>query len=446
LEKTVREVPDELIVDELLGNHPTASHADAEFQRFFTIRKGINNAAGFRVVAKERTSGRSGRKSAADLAFVVLVTTFSENEWPDALDLETGQLVYYGDNRHPGKATNKTSLGGNSLLDDVYERLHRGERSSIPPFLVFQNLKVDGKSKMKFLGVAAPGADGLTASDDLVSVWRIKDLNRFTNKKARMTVLRAGALKRDWLVDLVNGVPSASSLHAPPAWTQWVDSGFYKALEAQKPRAPRDKKQQLPLDRFEQDILRTLFEELSDREFEYAAADLVKLMDERFIELEVTPRSKDGGRDVIGFYRVGHDLHQVRLSVFVEAKRWNENHGVGVKPMARLISRIKHRDLGVFVTTSYFESQVQEELIDDNHPVLLISGGDIARLLAAKGFAAGALQGWIEQVRSRSQDNAFSKRTGSVAQEVKPIPMLKVAEKGPKPYGSAVRSWNESTL
>lgn len=427
-------VKSELVIDELLRNHSNPTHPDAEFQRFFTIKKGINNAAGFRVVAREKLAKKSGRKSAADLAFVVLVTTFGENEWPDALDLETGQLVYYGDNRHPGKETNKTSLGGNALLDDVYERLHRGDRASIPPFLLFQSIKIDGKANMKFLGVAAPGADGLTASDDLVSVWRIKDQSRFTNKKARMTVLRAGSLSRAWLVDLVAGVGGAESVHAPQAWTRWVQSGFYEALEAQKARVPRDKKAQLPLDAFEREILRTLFEELSDREFEYAAAELVKLMDERFIELEVTPRSKDGGRDVVGHYRVGHDLHQLRLSVFVEAKRWNENHGVGVKPMSRLISRIKHRDLGVFITTSYFESQVQEELIDDKHPVLLISGGDIARLLAAKGFAKGELRKWIAQVRSRVDDQIPKTAVTYDDVAASPRTLLKVAEKSERPY------------
>lgn len=393
----------ELVIDELLRNNPSVKHPDGEFQRFFSFDKGINNAAGFRVVAKSKPAKKSGRKSAADLAFVVLVTTFGESEWPDSLDLETGHFVYYGDNRHPGTETNKTTLGGNALLDDVYGLLHGGERASVPPFLIFQNVKIDGKSHMKFLGIAAPGAEGLTASDDLVSVWRIKDKSRFTNKKARMTVLRAPQVSRNWLVDLVSGMASADSSHCPAAWKRWVRTGFYSALEAQKPRIPRDRKHQMPLDGFEKEILRTLFEELDDREFEYAAAELVKLMDERFIELEVTPKSQDGGRDVIGLYRVGHDQHQLRLSVFVEAKRWNPKHGVGVKPVSRLISRIKHRDLGVFVTTSYFDTQVQRELIDDNHPVLLVSGGDIARLLAMKGISDGQLKNWVAQIRQRAE-------------------------------------------
>src|SRR5690349_12058413 len=101
-----------LTIDSLLKNNNNPSHPDAEFQRYFTFHKGINNSAGFRVVAKKSMDGRSGAKAATDMAFIVLVTTFGEPEWPDTLDRETGDFVYYGDNRSPGTATNRTALNG----------------------------------------------------------------------------------------------------------------------------------------------------------------------------------------------------------------------------------------------------------------------------------------------------------------------------------------------
>ncbi len=70
--------------------------------------------------------------------------------------------------------------------------------------------------------------------------------------------------------------------------------------------------------------------------------------------------------------------------------------------MMRLLSRLKHRDLGVFVTTSYFEQQVQEELIEDRHPVILVSGGDIARLLVARQLEKEPLERWIATVREQA--------------------------------------------
>lgn len=395
--------PQELLVDGILKNN-NLPHADAEFQRFFQFERGINNVSGFRVVGKRGTGSRSGGRPVTELALMVLVTTFEEQEWPDSLDRETGEFIYYGDNRKPGTAINKTVMHGNRYLEEMYRLLHEGRRNHIPPTLIFEKTKINGRSHMRFLGLAAPGGESLTASDDLVAVWRLKGASRFMNYKARMTILREQRVDRRWLVDLVDGIAPTESKHCPKAWRRWVGTGFYDALAIERSRSPRPKKDQLPSDSFQKEILRTLFEELDDREFEFASAELVKLMDERFIELEVTPRSRDGGRDVVGGYRVGHDPHQVRLSVFVEAKRWQPASAVGVKPMSRLISRLKHRDLGVFITTSFFDSQVQQELIDDNHPVLLLSGGDVARLLAAKGMAKGSLTNWIASIRERAKE------------------------------------------
>ncbi len=110
---------------------------------------------------------------------------------------------------------------------------------------------------------------------------------------------------------------------------------------------------------------------------------------------------------MVATYRIGHDLHAVILEASIEAKRWKTDSAIGVKPMMRLISRLKHRDLGVLVTTSYFDKQVQQELIEDGHPVLLVSGDDIARLLISKDFddlsPGGRLSEWIDSVRSHTR-------------------------------------------
>lgn len=399
-----------LTVDADLRNHPDREHHDGEFQRFFSFgegsqRKGINNSAGFRVVSRrdKNTTGRS--KNLDDLAFIVLVTTLNEPEWPDSIDLETGTVVYYGDNRKPGTKTNKTALNGNKYLEQVFELLSVKARENIPPFLLFENTQINGKSVMRFRGLLAPGVTGLGPSDDLVAVWRISNGKRFTNYKAHFTTLLAKTISRNWLIDLTTGMEPAGSPYCPKVWNKWVKTGVYDALVATAPRNPRPKAEQLPGGSIEKEILQVLFEQLSDREFEYAAAELVHLMDPRFVELEVTRESRDGGRDVIGHYRIGHSDHRLEMSVVVEAKKWNRG-AVGVKPMSRLISRLKHRDLGVFVTTSYFETQVQRELIEDSHPVLLLSGGDIARLLVSHGLTGAGLIEWIKNLKNRSAATA----------------------------------------
>jgi hypothetical protein len=57
-----------------------------------------------------------------------------------------------------------------------------------------------------------------------------------------------------------------------------------------------------------------------------------------------------------------------------------------VKEVSRLISRIRHRQFGVLVTTSLVARQAYEEVREDRHPILFISGRDIAEILIANGF------------------------------------------------------------
>lgn len=392
----------EVRIDELYRNTNDWKHPDDTFNRFFRFDdgKGINNTSGFRPKSKA-----GGSTNIGDCAFCVLVTTFGETEWPDTLDRESGRFTYFGDNRMKGVQLHDTTVGGNRLLERVYSLLHTHKRSEIPPFLCFETIKTAQGTFMRFLGLACPGEEGISAFDDLVAVWRIKGEDRFQNYRAMFTVLREETLQKSWLDDMVAGIPPAESKHCPATWRQWVKTGRYTPLSCARQIEPRTRKEQEPADTNERKVLQRIYEELSEREFEFAAAELVQLMDERFTDVAVTRAVRDGGRDVVASYRVGHAKHQVRLSAYVEAKRWNPHSAVGVKPMMRLIARLKHRDIGVFVTTSFFDRQVQKELIEDGHPVLLLSGGDIARLLISRELATEQnLVAWLKAIALRTAE------------------------------------------
>ena len=53
---------------------------------------------------------------------------------------------------------------------------------------------------------------------------------------------------------------------------------------------------------------------------------------------------------------------------------------------SRLISRLKYREFGVFVTTSFISKQAYEEIIEDNHPIIFITGKDIVDILIKSGI------------------------------------------------------------
>jgi len=59
--------------------------------------------------------------------------------------------------------------------------------------------------------------------------------------------------------------------------------------------------------------------------------------------------------------------------------------GVGVKQTSRLISRIKHREFGVLVTTSHVNDQAYQEIREDQHPIVILSGVDVVDILSRMG-------------------------------------------------------------
>ena len=53
----------------------------------------------------------------------------------------------------------------------------------------------------------------------------------------------------------------------------------------------------------------------------------------------------------------------------------------------RLISRLKHRQFGVLVTTSFVARQAYKEIREDGHPVIIVSGADIVSVLKRANYS-----------------------------------------------------------
>jgi hypothetical protein len=61
-------------------------------------------------------------------------------------------------------------------------------------------------------------------------------------------------------------------------------------------------------------------------------------------------------------------------------------NAVGVREVSRLISRIRHREFGVLVTTSVVGRQAYEEVRADRHPIIFFSCKDVTDILTTNGF------------------------------------------------------------
>ena len=66
--------------------------------------------------------------------------------------------------------------------------------------------------------------------------------------------------------------------------------------------------------------------------------------------------------------------------------------------MSRLISRLRHRQFGVLVTTSCVDLQAYKEIKEDQHPIVIIAARDMAELLRESGLGtADAVRRWLHE-------------------------------------------------
>ena len=345
---------------------------------------GVKNQGGFRYLGKTESPN-----------LVVLFTSGEDIYWRDEIDNSLGVFLYYGDNKTPGTDLHKTNLHGNEILRYVFGLAVSNNleaRKHIPPILVFK--KQSGRD-VKFLGLAVPGIKGKPSKDWLTAVWGSnKKGDRFQNYKAFFTILNTASgnslesgfgINLAWLNDIEAG-KAFDSNYAPKAWKSYIEKSTYVPLIARQEKFKRTKEEQLPSESNKLQMLKLLqnFFIAKDRgySFEQFAAYITECMDEAIVDIEVTRPFKDGGFDAVGRYKI---FKNVENSVFVEfylqAKCYNVNNAVTVKDTSRLISRIKSRQFGIMITTSYVADQAYKEILEDGHPIVIITGKDIVEYL-----------------------------------------------------------------
>ena len=371
----------DLIVDAVYEGGQTK---DAGSDAISKVMPGSGNQGGFRAAG-----------TGDDKKFVVLYTSGEDRDWPDHLDLNTGQFVYFGDNKTPGHELHETRRGGNRILRRVFDLLHAeaNQRALIPPFFIFKKCPTPSSARsIQFKGLAAPGFPGLPATSDLVAVWKTTSGQRFQNYRAVFTVLDVPVIPRAWINDISGG--HIVSRNTPQAWADWIQTGSYRALVSESTTIIRSPEEQLPDTPLKRELLEAVYDHFKDAPvaFEAFAAHIFRMHDQRVIIDEITRASVDGGRDAIGRYLLGLSDDPVYAEFSLEAKCYRPAlngegaNAVGVREVSRLISRIRHREFGVLVTTSVVGRQAYEEVRADRHPIIFFSGKDIADILTTHGF------------------------------------------------------------
>ncbi|MBR4343903.1 MAG: restriction endonuclease [Lachnospiraceae bacterium] len=371
----------ELVVDTVYKGGKISGKASEVLSK---LLPGCSNSGGFRKVLRKDGTGLP--------AYVVLYTSMEELAWPDYLDEETGIFRYYGDNRSPGKALLDTPRKGNQLLEFVFSCLNSKDDSikNIPPFLIFK--KTGCGWDVKFLGMAAPGNPKISPDHDLVAFWRSLDQERFQNYEAYFTVLETTEeISREWLNALIYDHDN-SLQYAPKAWRRFISkgrNGIIPLIAKKLPKIPTaydqlqtDNEGKVCLDK-----IRAYYADFPQG-FELCAKSILEKTDDKFQDFDLTRPWRDGGRDALGYYVIspgGKANHSLRIDCALEAKCYSERNSVGVREMSRLISRIRYRQFGVMITTSYVHNQAYREVVEDGHPIVkrrILSGADDKIILA----------------------------------------------------------------
>lgn len=377
----------DLIVDQVYGGSRNGNASDDPLPKLL----GVDNGAGFRHLGK--------RPSVETLKLLALKSNFNDPDWPDNLNTENGLFTYYGDNKSVGDI-HDTPRQGNLILRNLFDARHSiTEFDHFPVILLFGGT---GEYRdVRFLGLAVPGAQTLGPDEDLVAIWRAKGIinERFQNYKSTFTVLDVPTIKRAWISDIKNG-NAVTSPHAPKPWLDWIKSRTYKPLYAPHSIEIRSKEQQLPKSQKDQKVLSLVYDKFKDNpfDFEKCAVEIARLMMPDIGSCEITRPWRDGGRDAVGTYKIGSGPSAIDVEFTLEAKCYKPGSSVGVKELSRLLSRLRHRQFGVLVTTSYLGGQAYSELKADGHPVVIIAADDIASILKERVGSISAIAHWLENI------------------------------------------------
>jgi hypothetical protein len=303
-------------------------------------------------------------------AYVVLVTakvagTYA-NPWHDIIDDRAGVIRYWGDAKYSNREKSCDAFPGNKCLKGVYDELLVGDRSFLPPILHFSR---PATGQVIF--------NGLCCLDSMELTW-FEDAGRpIRNYRYSLSILDTEFVSVNWLKSRVVATgKEALTDGAPSVWCDYL-RGQTRRRQVWKAHV-RTTREQLP-DRGSSDekVLRQLAE-LAPDQFEAVIVALFREMKSVEHSITQTRYVNDRGFDFFGTFTmplpVGYEI-----PFRGEVKRWKQ--GVGVGEVSRLVARLRRGEYGIFVTTSYYTSQAQEEVLEDAYPVKLFSGVDLVRFL-----------------------------------------------------------------
>jgi hypothetical protein len=311
-------------------------------------------------------------------AYVVLVTTHIagdySNPWHDVIEDRAGTIRYWWDAKHSSRNKFCDAFGGNRCLKAVYDELLVGNRLLLPPILHFSR---PSTGKVLF--------NGLCALETMELTW-FEDRGRpIRNYRYGLSILDTGFVDIGWLKSRVIATSLQALVNgAPDIWSDYM-RGRTRRRQLWQTNV-RSAGAQLPkTGSTDENILRQL-SDLSPKQFEAAIVALFREMKTVEHSITQTRYVNDSGFDFFGVFTMSLPVGY-EVPFRGEAKR--RKQGVGVGEVSRLVARLRRGEYGIFVTTSYYTRQAQEEVNEDAYPVKHLAGIDLVGFLRELKLVTG---------------------------------------------------------
>ncbi|GGR40960.1 restriction endonuclease [Streptomyces netropsis] len=411
----------------MLEGYPNFHHATHSPERARALLE-----AGINGMAKVRTADGDRRP-------VILIRSSpwkagtEQTPWHDVFDMDNGHVRYFGDH----KATTTVAPGstnGNAALLDAFTG-HQGhtpeERAGAVPLLLFRAVSRNGKVKghVEFCGL------GVIERAERLVQWGGNEHTTFTNYVYDIALIdltdEDDKVSWTWIdARRDKSVTDAASLDlAPRAWREWVKHGN-SALPRLRRRVARAKVTKVPEQRPapsspEAKDLELIYKYFDGRKHDFeavasaVASRVLRGAGNSYVEGWLTRRSGDGGADFVGRLDIGNGLAGTSLVVLGQAKCVKLDNLVTAEQIARVVARLRRGWIGVYVTTGSYSVPAQTEMVEDQYPIVLINGKDLARELRsmARDDHGGDLEACIEHILTVRETAVTNRRPEEILLE-----------------------------
>lgn len=374
-------------VDRYYRDTGSTTNPQDQFLRWINITgSGIRNSGGVRPL--KFTSLRLPVS-----AYLVLVTDERSkgsvaNPWEDLIDLPHGRIIYWGDAKYDEKR-NLHDFVGNRALAAAFDQVLEDRGELIPPILHFSK---PTRGSIRF--------NGLCVLDRLELTWFEDHGRAIRNYRAHLTILDEELIDLEWLHRRVSATTREQlASEGPPAWKRY-QAGYVDRLKIWAPQV-RERESQIPPPSTDDAKVLSQLVAQTPTQFEASVVGLFRELDEVRHDITRTQPSKDGGFDFYGTFSFPAPL-RYEIPFLGEAKKFGAASAVAPRHVSRLVARLSRGQYGIFVTTSYFTRQAQEEVLSDGYPTTLIAGGDVVRMMRELRIVRGAKisEAWLKTVEA----------------------------------------------